>query len=250
MMKRRMLSLLLALALFLGLAISVSAASMDQVLFDEADLLTDYEEAHLSKTLLDVSQKYNAQIVVVTVSSAEGTTDDYVEFLYDSMGFGYGSNRDGVLLLVCMNPREYRILSNGSAAGAIGGSEIDAMGDAIRPDLSDGNYAAAFDSFAQCCDYYLDGYTNGYPFNFGKNLITCLIIGFVVGLIVALVLKGQLKSVRQQSRAHDYVKEGSMNLTIQRDIFLYRNGTRTKKQSSSSSGSGGGSSRNVGGGSF
>ena len=86
--------------------------------------------------------------------------------------------------------------------------------------------------------------------DFSKNLIICLIIGLVIGLIVVLVLKGQLKSVHQQHLAHDYVKEGSMNLTIQRDMFLYRNVTRTKRESSGSSGSGGGSSRNVGGGSF
>ena len=249
-MKRRLVCVLLALVLFLSLAISVSAASADWFLIDEADLLTGAEEAALSEKLLDVSRKYNAQIVVVTISSAEFSVDDYVEFLYDSMGFGYGSNYDGVLLLVCMDPREYRILSNGFTADAIGSREIDDMGDMIRPDLSSGNYAAAFGSFAECCDHYLDVQANGAPFNFSKNLIICLIIGLVIGLIVVLVLKGQLKSVHQQHLAHDYVKEGSMNLTIQRDMFLYRNVTRTKRESSGSSGSGGGSSRNVGGGSF
>ena len=70
-----------------------------------------------------------------------------------------------------------------------------------------------------------------------------------VGLIVALVLKSQLKSVRKQNQANVYVKENSMVVTTRRDLFLYRDVRKTRKESSKSSGSGG-SSRNVGGGSF
>ena len=108
--------------------------------------------------------------------------------------------------------------------------------------------ADAFSAFADQCAYYLDGYLNGFPFNFGKNLIVAIIIGVVAGVAVALVLKKQLKSVRQQKQANVYIKSGSMQITKSRDLFLYREVSRTKKASSDSSGSG--SSRNVGGGKF
>ena len=164
------------------------------------------------------------------------------------LNMGYGENRNGVLLLVCMDDREYRILSNGYAGEAIGMDQIDAISDAIVSDLSDGDYADAFITFADNCAYYLDGYLNGFPFNTGKNLVIALIIGVVAGVIVAFVLKKQLKSVRQQKQANVYIKSGSMQIATSRDLFLYREVSRTKKQSSSSSGSG--SSRNVGGGKF
>ena len=79
-----------------------------------------------------------------------------------------------------------------------------------------------------------------------------MMIGIAVGVIVALILKGQLKTVRAQNQANVYVKQGSMQLTVCNDMFLYRNVTRTQRQSSSSSGSSGssGSSRSIGGGSF
>ena len=219
-------------------------------LYDEADLLTDGEEAALVKKLANVSGTYNAQIVVCTIASMDGADiDRYLNYLYDTMGFGYGENHDGVLLLVCMDPREYRILSNGFAGVAIDGDDIDTMGDAFVSDLSDGNYAAAFTEFADQCAYYLDGHLNGFPFNFGKNLMISLVIGIAAGLIVAFILKGQLKTVRKQDQANVYVKQSSMNLTHQSDIYLYRTVSRTKKSSSSSS-SGGGSSRSTGGGSF
>ena len=223
----------------------------DGFVYDEADLLSDGEEAALTRKLETISRANKAEIIIMTMASLNGgNMDSLVEYVYDSMGFGYGENRDGVLLLVCMQPREYRILSNGYAGVAIDTGDIEAIGDAIVSDLSGGNYAEAFDTFADECAYYLDGYVNGFPFDAGKSLAIALIIGIVAGVAVALILKGQLKSVRKQHQASAYVRDGSMHLTMSNDIFLYRNVTRTRKQTNTSSGSSGGTSRSVGGGSF
>jgi len=249
-MMKKMISVFLALLLCVCLAVSVFAAEDTGFLYDEANLLTDGEEAALTNKLAAISGEYNAQIVIVTIEALDAdTVDYYVDYLYDSMGFGYGQNHDGVLLMVCMDPREFRILSNGYAGVAIDDGDIDLICDEIVGNLSAGDYAGAFHEFADECAYYLDGYVNGYPFDFSGNLATCLIIGVVVGLIVVLILRGQLKTVRRQHQANVYVKQGSMHVNVMNDFFLYRNVTRTKKQSSSSSGSGG-SSRSRGGGSF
>ena len=225
----------------------------EQLVFDEADLLSDSEEAALSDKLLDASHTYNAQIVIVTLASMDGgNIDDFVDYLYDTMGFGYGADHDGVLLLVCMDPREYRILSNGYAGVAIGPDQIDTLCDIVEFYLSDGNYATAFTFFTNECEEFLEYYQAGSPFNAGKSFMISLVIGIIAGVIVAFVLKGQLKSVRKQDSARVYVKKDSMRLTYSRDIFLYRNVERTKKQErveSTSSGSGG-STRRKGGGSF
>ena len=246
-MKRKLFSILLVALLCLSLTISVCAASGADI-YDEADLLSSAEEKQLAEKLTNISEQFNAQIVVMTVPSTDGSIDTFVEDVYDSMNMGYGENRDGFLLLVCMESREYRILSNGYAGEAIGLNQIDAIGEAIVSNLSDGDYADAFITFADHCAYYLDGYLNGFPFNAGKNLVVALIIGVVAGVIAAFILKKQLKTVRQQKQANVYIKSGSMQITTSRDLFLYREVSRTQKQSSNSSGSG--SSRNVGGGKF
>ena len=220
------------------------------LVWDEAELLNETEVAQLNSKLESISKKYKAEIRVVTLSSMDGgDIDEFLEYLYDESGFGYGENHDGVLLVVCMDPREYRILSNGFAGEAITSGDIDAIGEAFKSDLSDGNYADAFGTFADKCEYYLDGHINGFPFNTGKNLLICLGIGLVVALIVTGIWKGQLKSVRKQSAAKAYVKAGTMQITQSGDFFMYRNVTKTQKQSNSSSGSSG-SSRSTGGGSF
>ena len=275
MMNRKIFSILI-LALCFSLTISANAASVSSVaddlttqqtrrfsefaaeewlVFDGADLLSNADEMALNEKLNSISQRHQAQLVVITVDSVgDAYIDDFLEDTYDDMGFGYGSRHDGVMLMVCMDLREYRILSNGYAGEAIDSGVIDRISDVIVSDLSSGDYADAFSKFADQCDYYLDGYLNGFPFNFGQNLLIALVVGIVVGLIVAYTLKAQLKSVRKQERADVYVKPGSMQVSVHHDIFLYRNIVRTKKESSSSSGgssrSRSGSSRSTGGGSF
>jgi uncharacterized membrane protein YgcG len=80
----------------------------ERFLYDDADLLTDDQETALIQKLVDVSHANSAQIVVATIASMDGgDIDTFLDYLYDTMGIGYGENHDGVLLLVCMDPREY-----------------------------------------------------------------------------------------------------------------------------------------------
>lgn len=246
-MKKKVFSLMFVLLLVLSMAASVSAAT-GQFVYDDAGLLTDDEIFALSGRLEGLSNTYNAQIVVATIPSSIDV-DYELEYIYDTMGFGYGEGFDGVLLLVCMDPREYRILSNGYCGIAIDTGDIDAIGRAIVDDLSDGYYADAFDTFADKCAYYLDGHINGFPFNFGRSIIIALAVGLIAGLITATSLKGQLKTVRKQNEAKNYIRSGSLSLHTQRDVFLYRDVRRTAKPRENNRSSGG-SSRSTGGGSF
>lgn len=59
--------------------------------------------------------------------------------------------------------------------------------------------------------------------------LVSIIIGVVIGFIVVSVMKSQLKSVRSNSGASDYIVPGSFNLTVSQDIFLYQRTTRTPK---------------------
>lgn len=252
-MKRKIFSVAAMLLICIALILPCFAASAD-FLTDGADLLTDSEERELTAILSDISERFGAQVAVVTVPQIyDGGIDRYVNDLYDGGGYGYGADKAGVLLLVCMNPREYRILSNGFAADAISSYDIDTISDAIVPYLSDGDYVEAFDTYAEECEYYLNGYINGFPFEFGPNIVLALIVGLVVALIAVSSMKAQLKSVRRQDQANAYVKAGSMNITRAGDYYMYRTVTRRprpKNNSSSSSRSSSGGSRNVGGGRF
>lgn len=63
-----------------------------------------------------------------------------------------------------------------------------------------------------------------------SHFVAALIIGLIIGLIIAFSLKGQLKSVHSQSAAANYIINGSLNLTEEREFFLYKKVEKTKKQ--------------------
>lgn len=249
-MKKRLFSLLLIFALCFSLALPALADSTGLVR-DGADLLTDRAESELEAELERISRAYGTDVIVVTVDTVGNRwVDDYTEDYFDTH---FGPDHDGILLLITMAEREYRILSNGFGNQAVPGGDIDRICEQIEPYLRDGDYAAAFRRFAEECEYQLDGEVNGFPFELGGNLLISVVVGFVVALVVVLVMAGQLRSARRRSAAAEYTRKGSFQLTGASDIYLYRNQTRRPRQTNSSSGGGhrsGGGGRSMGGGRF
>ena len=249
-MRKRIITFVLVLMACFMIPANAFAAQDTQRLFDGADLLTETEESRLINSLDSISQMYKVDIIIVTVDTVgDYTSDEYIEYYYDENNCGYGENHDGVLLLVTMWEREYRILSNGLGADAISSGDIEYIGEVISYYLSEGDYEEAFRRFISECEYEIDGEINGFPFNFGTNLFISLAIGVTVALIVTGVMKSELKSRKMQLAATEYTRPGSMKVTTANDLFLYRTMNRYKKESSSS-GSRSSSRRNVGGGKF
>ena len=73
-------------------------------------------------------------------------------------------------------------------------------------------------------------------------LVLAVGIGLVLAWVIVSVMKSQLRSVAFQENAASYVREGSMNLTNSRELFLYRDVHRTERPKESSSSDSGGSS--------
>lgn len=250
-MMKRIVTLILTLVLCLALAVQVRAAQLPR-LVDAANLLNDTHEAELLDRLDRVSEELQADVVIVTMDSCGGySADEVIEALYDEYGYGIGPNQDGVMLLLSMAERDYRIHSEGYASDAITMGDIDDIGAHIVEELSDGAYMEGFMEFVSLCEYELEAERYGEPFNFGMNLILSLVIGFVVAFIATGIMRSQLKSVRSRSGAKEYTKPGSMQLTRSGDLFLYRTVDRrySPRERSSGSGSRGGGG-NTGGGKF
>jgi len=232
---KKWLSVLLCIFL-LCVTLGISAFAHPDRLVDDADLLTSVEESVIREQLDQISQTYNMDVVIVTVPDIGNTSvvayaDDY----FDYNGYGLGdSGQDGVLLLINMAGRDWYISTCGAGIEAFDDSTIDTIGESIVEYLSVENYAQAFQTFSDECNYYIDGYVNGFPFSFGTNLLISLAIGFVIALIATGVMKGQLKSVHKQSAASEYVRQNSLNITQSNEIFLYRNVTRVRKETESS----------------
>ena len=206
---------------------------------DQSELLSVTEVYALSELLEASADALGMDVVVLTVDSLdEKSAMRYADDYYDQNGYDY----DGILLLVCMNEREYWISTSGSAISAFTDAELDRMGSRLVPDLQQGEYFDAFCLFADDVRTYgMSGGVETEP-NLFATIAVCVGIGAGVGFLVVFVMKAQMKSVRREKTAGNYAVNGSFHLLTNSDIYLYRNVTRREKPQNNGSGSHRGSS--------
>ena len=238
-MKRKLFTLMLILCLVAGLSLTAYASSNHLV--DDAGLLTDTEAANLEAKLSQISDRHNVDIVIVAVDSTDGKSPmDFADDYYDYNGY----RADGILLLVSMADSDWWVSTTGYGITAITDAGLDYMSDRFVPYLSDGEFAQAFEKFADLCDEFITQAKTGdpydshnlpkEPFSLVTNLLIALGIGLVAAWIVTGSMKAKLKTVRQQAKADDYMTPGSLHLTYSRDLFLYTHLDRREKPKSSS----------------
>ena len=238
---------LFILLLFVAMMIPVCAERAPR-LTDAAELLSESEQAELISTLDQISEKHQVDVVVVTIDSLGGMTPaECAEYFYDNFGYGFGNDKSGILLLISMEERDWYITSVGFGITSVNEAGREYISDNMLGYLSDGYYAEAFKEFALSCDYLISLAETGDPFDYDdfpkepfgvlKHLIISVVIGLVVAFIVTGSMKGKLKSVRHQTAANNYVKKDSMKVTESRDLFLYRQVSRTERPRDEDSGS-------------
>ncbi|MGN0545007.1 MAG: TPM domain-containing protein [Acutalibacteraceae bacterium] len=236
---------------------------------DMAELLDDSEESALLSKLDEISERQQLDVVVVTADTLDGKTPmEYADDFYDYNGYGFGADKDGILLLVSMEERDWWISTTGYGITAFTDAGIDYISEQFLSKLSSGDYAGAFTSFADQCDDFITQAKTGEPYDTGNlpkgefPLLSYILISLVVGLVFALIvtniMKGKLKTVKMQTAAADYVRSGSLNITNSNDVFLYSHVNRRERVVESSSDSSGstthtsssGTSHGGGGGKF
>lgn len=233
---KRFYTIMLALLLSICMVVPVFAQEALPRVVDQADLLNPLEEASLLNELDAISDHQGLDVVVVTAYALNGQSPrEYADDFYDYNGY----SKDGILLLVSMEERDWYISTSGYGKTAFTDAGIDYVSEQFLPFLSAGDYATAFHVYADTCDTFIAEAKSGdpydiqdlpkEPYDFFFNLLICLVIGFVVAFIVTGIMRGQLKSVRAQTGAADYVKSGSLNITHRQDLFLYRDVHRTEK---------------------
>lgn len=238
--------LLTIIAVFISCTITLTPvfASSETRCYDDAYLLTNEEQDELNEKLNQLSQQYDFDIFVVTTYSLNGkTSTQYADDFFDENKYAMGNGEDGILLLIAMENRDWAISTCGFGIDAFTDAGQEYMVEQFKPLLSDGDYYKAFDEFADLCDDFIAQAKKGKPYdssNLPKEPINLLWIpiaigiGCLVSLLIMLAFKSQLKTVRYQPLANDYVK--NLKINQQQDIYLYRNVTRRKKPEHNSSG--------------
>lgn len=234
---------------------------------DYAKLLSDYEAEKLEEKIKVLREKWDFDLVILTANTLSGYTPmEYADDYYDYVGYGGAGDRNGLLLLVSMEDRDWWISTRGYGIKAFTDAGIQFLGEQLVSKISDGHYAAGFDKFVDWADQFLTEAEEGTPYNINHmprgpkpmGMITIFsVIAAVMGAFVVLaVMKSKLTSVRMGTEANNYVVKDSLVMAEQKDTFLYKNVTKVKRQTSSGGGGSGthrsssGASHGGGGGKF
>ncbi len=252
-MRKRIFAIIFTLVLCAMATAHAGAAGAMPRLVDGADYLTASEEEYLLAYLDEISNSQGLDVVIVTVSSLYGEDiADYADYFYDYNGYG----RDGILLLVADAEREWAISTSGYGITVFTDYGQEYLAKRFSGLLSSGVYSQAFHTFADECDVLITMAREGEPYdewvyekepyNAVGSIILALVIGFVGAMIRTSALKRELRTVRSQAGASQYTRQGSMKLTESREIFLYRQVSRTRRvQAETSSGRPRGSSTHI-----
>ena len=253
-MKNKILILLASLSLlffsYVPVWASPNAAGYD-LIEDGANLLTDQEEVDLLYELEAIQEDLGVDVVIVTTYSLDGKSPTaYADDFFDYNGYGQNASKDGILLLVSMEDRDWRISTHGEAIRYFTDAGLDYMSDHFLSYLSSGEYAKCFEVFADLSRDFIVQAVQDRPYdksNLPKQrhismmvVLVELVVGFGMAALYCFFEKGKLTSVRQNDAAMDYVRQGSMKMQIQQDRFLHS--TVTSRVIERDHGSDGGSS--------
>ena len=264
------LLLLFSLALFVsaedGVTIQITGANSPAYVVDNADLISDSDEAALLLMAQEISQRQHCDVVILTEADIDGKSSmEYADDYFDYNGYGYGPERSGILFLISMADRDWWISTRGSAIQAFTDDGIDYLFSKCKSDISNGSYAAGFRSYLKTADTMLSAYNgtlsdqelaefqndfNSFTGNvprqkpgFLKTTVLALLAGFLLAFLPSSGLRSQLKSVRAKYDAANYRRPDSMHLDRKRDIYLYANTTSHVIETQRSGG--GGSSTHI-----
>ena len=248
------LSLCLILAMLTALSLSVFAdrdtsGSGNPLVVDNAGLLSGSEREALERKAQSISNAHGCEVIILTVNDAGWkSAQEYAEDYYVDHDYGFGTDRNGIMLFLDMGERDYHLATRGSAISAFPDDTLTFLESRFLSDLSGGDYAEAFDTYLDYADQILsvaDGslsesdydelngeynnYMNGNEEprkpNYVRKGIFSVILGALGGLIPASAQKSALKTVRKKRDAAGYAQEGSLNLYVNRDTYLYSNVT-------------------------
>ncbi|MBQ8301301.1 MAG: TPM domain-containing protein [Clostridia bacterium] len=210
---------------------------------DRAGYLMQSELDELTKDLDAVREKYDFEVAIYTESTmtsatAEASADD----IYDYNGYGAGENDDGIMLYICSDTREYHFTTHGKGLEYFNTNGLIYLESQVLPYLSEDDYYGAFNAYIETADELLEMAESGTPYNekqySTKYLIGVIIVCLIAPLLIALWMMNRklkkMKTAVENDYAANYMKPGSMNITVSRDLFLYSRITKTEKPKSNS----------------
>jgi len=235
---------------------------------DDKGLLTPAQSLELTAKLDKISERHQFDTVVAVVHSLQSGSSKvrearlYAIDFFEQNGFGFGKDLDGAILLLATKDRDFGFATTGFGVQAFTDAGQEYLEKLFLPYLQSGEYFEAFMAYADAVDDFLTKAKAGKPYAMGNIPLTAaelseyrmhtaacsLVLSLALAFLVTFIWKRQLTTVRGEYLADAYIREGSMAVTAQQDIFLHRHVHKTRRvKNQSGGGSGGGSFRSSSG---
>ncbi len=259
---KKILSFFITLCLVLGISV-MAFAGEDIYVNDKAGLLTESEAMELNLKAGYVSENYGSGIYIFTL-------DDFTEYGYDDIfvfaedhylynDLGMGADKEGVLLVLSMDERDYALIVYGDETSSVFTDQaFDIVIDGMLDEFSVDNWYDGFYDYIDGCSYILEAPVyeeHAYPVQYdtyerekdsGEAIVSVIgIIGLpcLIAGCVCYAFKRQMRSVYTGKSASHYISKEGFVLTSKSDIFTHITQVRNRIKTNNNSFKGGGGTR-------
>lgn len=271
-MKKRCFALLLALVLA-GAGLAAQGVEPVGHVVDLAGLLDSQEQSQLEQQAQDIEAAYSCGLYIVAVNDyrdyAAAPFDAACE-IYGANGFGYGPERDGLVLLLSMDDRDFATALYGPwAHTAFSDYALERQEEEFLDNFRYDDWYGGFADFLTTSEQALAAAAAGTPVeapvataapaqsqpvlqgtHHGSKTLTLragLTVFFqdwagalVLALIFCFALKASMNSVKAKTTAQEYMRVDESQLSRCTDQFTHATHTRRVIQSNTSRSGGGG----------
>lgn len=190
-------------------------------------MLTEAQETFLKEKTQNIAENYDCGVYVVTIADYTKLNDeitDAVINLYHENLLGFGEERDGILLLMDPNNREFAFFVYGKNAEHIfDGYGQDLLEDVFLDDFGKDVWYDGFEDFVLECERYMALSAVGDPVRMDKTLFyaAVVVVSLVIAFVFCLIRLRGMKSVEDKTEAFDYIDFAGTSVAISEDKFLY-----------------------------
>lgn len=216
-------------------------------IYDAANLLSADEEASLLTKLEKYSEKYSADIAIVTTNDADGMSsqayaDAYAEKIGQSMS---GDEYPGILFLIDMDNRQIYMATQGQAMNYYDDYRINKVLDNCYNHITDGDYKGTCEAFLKGVRDYMGRSTSKSARMDAFGVLIRLLIAMAIGAVATFAMVFR-RGGHVTTNSRTYFDASASHLDAKEDRFMNR--TVTRRHIEKPKGGGGGHGGSGGGG--
>lgn len=242
-MKKRITAILFALYILFAFPAAAHAAD-GRYVFDQVGLLTDSEQEELTRRAAEISKKYSCGVYIAILEdfTESGDTDilECAKEYYRTYELGMGEGKDGELLMLSMEDRDFALIAYGDFGNAtFTDYGKDVLQEEFLDNFADDDWYGDFSDYLAKSQEMLTMSQEGTPLDvdndpdaarrsMGINLGIVIVVPCLIAGIVCLIFRMQMKTVHAMPTARDYIARDAIKLTHHTDIYTHTTETRTE----------------------